>query len=184
MGPRVPYNSAYGANQKDGLEDYLHDQVCHHGLPLTTAQQEIAVNWYTAWVAAGRPTPQDFGYGSGSGSDAVPQRRQPGPASGQRRVVHCLRRLQLVLRRLRRVRALEPAKPDRDGQCRWILQELEHGQLRLRRRLSARPECRHPDKRDSRIGVVLDNGKRMMTVFPRQVSATRRVIVKTCGSPV
>lgn len=79
MGPRVPYNSAYGANQKDGLEDYLHDQVCHHGLPLTTAQQEIAVNWYTAWVAAGRPTPQDFGYGSGSGSNAVPT-TAPAPA--------------------------------------------------------------------------------------------------------
>ena len=60
-----PYRSPYGATQKDGLEDYLHDQVCQHGLPLATAQQEIAANWYAAWVSAGRPTPQDFGYSTG-----------------------------------------------------------------------------------------------------------------------
>jgi hypothetical protein len=69
-----PYSSPYGANQKDGLEDYLHDQVCHYGLPLATAQHEIAVNWYAAWVAAGRPTPQDFGYGT---SPAAPASSRP-----------------------------------------------------------------------------------------------------------
>jgi hypothetical protein len=58
-----PYDSPYGATQKDGLEDYLHQQVCDDGRPLATAQHEIAVNWYAAWVAAGRPLPQDFGYG-------------------------------------------------------------------------------------------------------------------------
>ena len=63
-----PYGSAFGATQKDGLEDYLHEQVCHHGLPLAAAQHEIAANWYAAWVAAGRPTPQDFGYGSATAS--------------------------------------------------------------------------------------------------------------------
>jgi len=67
-----PYNSPYGATQKDGLEDYLHEQVCHHGLPLATAQNEIAANWYAAWVSAGRPMPQDFGYGSGTGSSVAP----------------------------------------------------------------------------------------------------------------
>ena len=81
-----PYGSLSGATQKDGLEDYLHDQVCHHGLSLATAQNEIAVNWYAAWVSAGRPTPQDFGYSSGTGSNAVPSRApaapQPQPAGG------------------------------------------------------------------------------------------------------
>jgi hypothetical protein len=72
------YGSPYGATQKDGLEDYLHDQVCHHGLPLATAQQEIAANWYEAWVSAGRPTPQDFGYSS-PGSNAAPS-QAPAPA--------------------------------------------------------------------------------------------------------
>jgi hypothetical protein len=70
-----PYNSPYGANQKDGLEDYLHQQVCDNGLPLATAQHEIAVNWYAAWVAAGRPMPQDFGYGTG------PTSQPPGAAA-------------------------------------------------------------------------------------------------------
>lgn len=59
-----PYDSPYGATQKDGLEDYLHQQVCDHGFPLATAQHEIASNWYAAWVAAGRPVPQDFAYGT------------------------------------------------------------------------------------------------------------------------
>jgi hypothetical protein len=73
-----PYGSPYGATQKDGLEDYLHEQVCYHGLPLATAQHEIAVNWYAAWVSAGRPTPQNFGYGSGTGANAAPsQAGQP-----------------------------------------------------------------------------------------------------------
>jgi hypothetical protein len=67
-----PYNSPYGATQKDGLEDYLHQQVCEHGLPLATAQHEIAVNWYAAWVVAGRPMPQDFGYSTGPAPSAAP----------------------------------------------------------------------------------------------------------------
>ena len=72
-----PYNSPYGATQKDGLEDYLHQQVCEHGLPLATAQHEIAANWYAAWVAAGRPVPQDFGYGTGSAPSAAPSPQPP-----------------------------------------------------------------------------------------------------------
>ena len=77
-----PYNSPYGATQKDGLEDYLHDQVCHHGLPLATAQQEIAANWYAAWVSAGRPTPQDFGPSSGPDGNSAPS-SAPAPAPAQ-----------------------------------------------------------------------------------------------------
>lgn len=78
-----PYSSPYGASQKDGLEDYLHEQVCHHGMPLAKAQHEIAANWYTAWVAAGRPTPTDFGYSGGpdSGTAATPPPAQPGSRS-------------------------------------------------------------------------------------------------------
>ena len=72
-----PYDSPYGATQKDGLEDYLHDQVCHHGLPLATAQHEIAANWYAAWVSAGRPTPQDFGYSTGPDAGALPSPAPP-----------------------------------------------------------------------------------------------------------
>lgn len=75
-----PYSSPYGATQKDGLEDYLHDQVCHHGLPLATAQHEIAANWYAAWVSAGRPTPQDFGYSTGPDAGTAPSQA---PASAQ-----------------------------------------------------------------------------------------------------
>jgi hypothetical protein len=77
-----PYDSPYGATQKDGLEDYLHDQVCDHGLPLATAQQEIASNWYAAWVSAGRPTPQDFGYSSGPDGNSAPS-SAPAPAPAQ-----------------------------------------------------------------------------------------------------
>lgn len=74
-----PYDSPYGATQKDGLEDYLHDQVCHHGMPLSQAQHAIAANWYAAWVAAGKPTPSDYGYSNspGSGTTAAPAPTQP-----------------------------------------------------------------------------------------------------------
>jgi hypothetical protein len=62
-----PYGSRFGAIEKDGLEDWLHDRVCFHGLPLRTAQHEIAANWYLAWLDAGRPKPSDFGYLDGPG---------------------------------------------------------------------------------------------------------------------
>jgi hypothetical protein len=75
-----PYNSTYGAYQKDGLEDYLRQQVCDHGLPLASAQHETAVNWYTAWIAAGRPVPQDFGYGTGPAPVASPSSQPPAAA--------------------------------------------------------------------------------------------------------
>lgn len=76
-----PYQSPYGAIQKDGLEDWLHEQVCDSGLPLATAQQEIARNWYATWVAAGRPLPSWFGYsnapGGGSDGDSGPGASAP-----------------------------------------------------------------------------------------------------------
>jgi hypothetical protein len=76
-----PYDSAYGATQKDGLEDYPHDQVWRHGLPSATAHHEIAANWYAAWVAAGRPTPQDFGYGSATASGTAPSQAADQPSA-------------------------------------------------------------------------------------------------------
>jgi hypothetical protein len=56
-----PYGSPYGAIQKEGLGDWLHRQVCGGYMLLSVAQHEIASNWYTAWVAAGRPLPSLFG---------------------------------------------------------------------------------------------------------------------------
>jgi hypothetical protein len=42
-----------GAREKDALESYLHAQVCHHGLPLKTAQQEDAGNWLATYHRVG-----------------------------------------------------------------------------------------------------------------------------------
>jgi hypothetical protein len=53
-----PYTSPAGAHEKDGLENYLHDQVCSGRLPLAQAQQEIARDWYGAWLQAGKPMPK------------------------------------------------------------------------------------------------------------------------------
>lgn len=44
------------ARTKDGLEDYLHDQVCAKRLALRVAQREIARDWYRTWLTTGRPT--------------------------------------------------------------------------------------------------------------------------------
>jgi hypothetical protein len=44
-----------GAASKDGLEDYLKDQVCAGTMALGDAQRLIAGDWITAWEAAGRP---------------------------------------------------------------------------------------------------------------------------------
>jgi hypothetical protein len=72
-----PYSSPYGAIEKDGLEDWLHEQVCDGDLALATAQQEIAKNWYATWVAAGRPMPSWFGY-----SNSPPGDGNSGPDGG------------------------------------------------------------------------------------------------------
>lgn len=40
---------------KDGFENYLHDQVCSGKMDLATAQNEIATNWVKYWEAAGSP---------------------------------------------------------------------------------------------------------------------------------
>ena len=40
---------------KDGFENYLHDQVCSGKMDLGTAQNEIATNWIKYWDDAGQP---------------------------------------------------------------------------------------------------------------------------------
>lgn len=39
-----------GFHEKDVLEDTLHDLVCSHKLDLATAQDDIATDWYAAYV--------------------------------------------------------------------------------------------------------------------------------------
>jgi hypothetical protein len=53
-----PASPTPGFHEKDGLENALHDQVCHRRLSVTRAQREIAADWVSAWRAAGRPAGQ------------------------------------------------------------------------------------------------------------------------------
>jgi hypothetical protein len=41
-----------GARAKDEVENYLHKQVCAGVIPLQTAQQEIASDWYRIYVTS------------------------------------------------------------------------------------------------------------------------------------
>jgi len=54
--------SADVADRKNALAVRLHDLVCAGTVPLGTAQQDAATDWYAAYVAAGRP------HGSGTSS--------------------------------------------------------------------------------------------------------------------
>ena len=38
-----------GFHEKDKVENYLHEQVCTGGMPLTRAQQEIATQWLSVY---------------------------------------------------------------------------------------------------------------------------------------
>lgn len=38
------------AKQKDGLENWMHHQVCKGWMPLSAAQREIAVDWYDLFL--------------------------------------------------------------------------------------------------------------------------------------
>lgn len=50
-----PWHGNSTASMKDGLENYLHKQVCSGKMDLKTAQNEIATNWIKYWEDAGRP---------------------------------------------------------------------------------------------------------------------------------
>jgi hypothetical protein len=43
------------ARVKDGLEQYLHDQVVAGKIPLREAQHKIAANWVQYWIECGKP---------------------------------------------------------------------------------------------------------------------------------
>lgn len=51
----LPDGTPGGAAAKDGIEDYLHRQVCIGAIPLADAQLLIAGNWIESWIEAGRP---------------------------------------------------------------------------------------------------------------------------------
>lgn len=44
-----PHGNAWNSYVKDELEHHLHDMVCSGQIPLSTAQQEIAANWISAY---------------------------------------------------------------------------------------------------------------------------------------
>lgn len=50
-----PHYTDPNSYDKDGFENYLHDQVCSGNIDLQTAQNEIATDWIKYWNAAGRP---------------------------------------------------------------------------------------------------------------------------------
>ncbi len=45
-----PYSPRPGAHEKDVLENWLHRQVCSGRMPLAQAQQQIAGDWYAAYL--------------------------------------------------------------------------------------------------------------------------------------
>ena len=45
----------YGINAKDGVEDVLHQAVCHGRVPLAATREAIASNWTTALARLGLP---------------------------------------------------------------------------------------------------------------------------------
>ena len=50
-----PHYTTPNSYDKDGFENYLHDQVCSGKMNLQTAQTEIATNWVKYWNDAGNP---------------------------------------------------------------------------------------------------------------------------------
>ena len=50
-----PHYTDPNSFDKDGLENYLHKQVCSGNMDLKTAQDEISSDWTKYWNAAGRP---------------------------------------------------------------------------------------------------------------------------------
>ena len=60
-----PRNIFPGADEKDEVEDYLHQEVCSGAMPLAAAQQEIASDWYSVYkrihrrATSSRPQPQE-----------------------------------------------------------------------------------------------------------------------------
>ena len=47
-----PHYGSFNSLDKDGLENYLHSQVCSGKMTLTEAQHEMATNWEQYWLAS------------------------------------------------------------------------------------------------------------------------------------
>jgi hypothetical protein len=60
-----------GSHQKDALENYLHAQVCHHGLNLVTAQQELAGDWLAAYKRVGQAALKRYAPTRGKSAESV-----------------------------------------------------------------------------------------------------------------
>ena len=60
-----------GFHEKDGLENWLHDQACTGAMAMTDAQQAIATDWVGAWEAAGSPAANKITVLPTSGSGTV-----------------------------------------------------------------------------------------------------------------
>jgi hypothetical protein len=43
-----------GAHEKDEVEDYLRDRVCHRLITLAEAQHLISTNWYSVYLSINR----------------------------------------------------------------------------------------------------------------------------------
>ena len=50
-----PRNQSPSAGDKDGFENYLHQQVCNGQISLQEAQKEMSTAWVGFWVQAGSP---------------------------------------------------------------------------------------------------------------------------------
>ncbi len=79
-----PYQPKPGAREKDRLENWLHKQVCDGTMSLSDAQQEIANDWYAAYLsmlqgASGTSNLLSAEMPSGAGAPLTPA---PSAASG------------------------------------------------------------------------------------------------------
>jgi hypothetical protein len=56
-----------GAEQKDAVENWLHQEVCAGRLPLAEAQRQIATDWRAAYAALPEAAKSQVGEGAGEG---------------------------------------------------------------------------------------------------------------------
>jgi hypothetical protein len=108
-------------NPKDAVERTLNRQVCEGNITLARAERLIVSNWVA--LAAHKSTPPPV---------SSPAHRSRGELHSQRAVLK-------PLQRLRRLRALKPARSDGHGHtARRHVEDMAHRQLRVRRRLLLR----------------------------------------------
>jgi hypothetical protein len=128
-------------NTKDAVEEALNHAVCDGQITLRAAQLEIARNWIKAAAALGITVHTPAG----------------SPSAGQSAWCTANSLLQLPVRGLGRVRALQPAERDRHRQQRRLHRQLGHQRRRVRRRLPERSIAWPEDKRDRWRCQLLDH---------------------------